>query len=218
MRELWKSFSVPIAVSGLGLLLVVVLAFAPLVGRTSVETAVAVPSPEASPVMTSQADPSALDDVQVAIAAQGQSLDSLSNRLRTLEKGITRLNMRLSKQERASEGLPDLGSDLATSRAQVAILNKAVPRMNGRLRDLTGRVDAFASLPADFARAEGQIAILNKAVPRINARLSNQRPVVEALPEIQRQVTMLEGQMRILNTAVPRLQARIRALRSEISP
>lgn len=217
MQPLLREYAVPFAVTCAGLVIALILGVAPMIQRASAPQAAAIPAPTVVAAASApQMDPSTFEALQATATAQAGTIDSLTNRVQTLEKGISRLNLRLVDQKDVLAGLGGLGPDVARTQLEIAILNKAVPRLNARLLDQRDTVARLEALSPTVSRSASEIAILNKAVPRLNAKVTTQRDAVDSLPELQRQVSFLEGQMRILNTAVPRLQARIKALQTEI--
>lgn len=175
MRQLWTSFSVPIMVSAIGLFLVLLLGVAPLVTRNAPAPKAAAPTPTAAPTVAASSDASAFEAMQRTLSQQAQALDSLSNQVRTLEKGITRLNTKLAAQSETTNGLAALGPDVARAQAEVAILNKAVPRINARLARQSDSVDMLPELSKKVAFIEAQMRILNAAVPRLQERIQSLR-------------------------------------------
>ncbi len=173
MRDLWTSFSVPITVSGIGLLLVILLGLAPLMGRNTPppQPAASAAAPAASPVVAAAPDPDGMAALQAALNQQSQAIDSLTNRVRTLEKGITRLNVRQADQAGAMDTLAALAPDVNRTMGEVAILNKAVPRLNARLTAQSNAVDGLPDLAQQVAFLEGQMRILNVAIPRLQSRI-----------------------------------------------
>lgn len=184
MRTVWQEYSVPIAVTCGGLVLAALLGIAPLIGRNAPAPAAAAPAStvQAAPVV--QADPDAMQAIEAALAQQAQALDSLGNRIQTLEKGITRMNQKVAGQGRALDGLSDVGADVARSQGELAILNKAVPRMNAKLQAQGDALESLAEMGPDVARSKGELAILNKAVPRMNIKLQAQGDALESLSEL----------------------------------
>ena len=170
-KNLWKSYSVPIAASGLGLLVALALGIAPLVQQSAPRPAAAAPAPTISADPGPQGNPSDLAALQSNLSAQTRALDSLANRLTTLEKGITRLNARVRAQGDQMDAMASVPGDLNRAMSEVAILNKAVPRINARLLTQTDAVETLPDLQRQLAFLEGQMRILNTAVPRLQSRI-----------------------------------------------
>lgn len=216
MQEIWKTFSVPIIVSLVGLVFVAGLGVAPLIGRNAPAPAQAAPAPQASPVVVAELDPGLAESLRADMARQAQALDSLTNRLTTLEKGITRLNQKLATQGDQLESLSDLPGQVNRLSGEAAILNKAVPRINARILDQAAAFEAVPAIQGQVGTLEGQMRIVNAAIPKINARVKAQSDLTQSVPEMRAQLATLEGQMRIINSAVPKMQARIVALREAL--
>ena len=170
-KDLWKSYSVPILASGLGLLVAIALGIAPLVQRPAPRPAAAAPAPTVSADPGPAANPSDLGALQSSLSAQTRALDSLGNRLTTLEKGITRLNARVRAQGDQMDAMASVPGDLNRAISEVAILNKAVPRINTRLLNQTNAVESLPDLQRQLVYLEGQMRILNTAVPRLQSRI-----------------------------------------------
>ena len=165
IKNLWTSFSLPIIVTGIGLLFAVGLGVAPLI-KADAQRPVSTPAP-----VSVESDPgpsggmSGFEAIQAQLATQEGALDSIGNRLTTLEKGITRINQRVTGQG----GRLDAMGDVVRLTNEVAILNKAVPRMNIRLAQQADFTEGLDDMARQIAVLEGQMRILNAAVPRLQA-------------------------------------------------
>jgi len=168
-KDLWKSYSVPIVASGLGLLVVLALGIAPLIQQSAPRPAAAAPAPTVSADPGPQGNPSDLAALQSSLSAQTRALDSLGNRLTTLEKGITRLNARVRAQGDQMDAMASVPRDLNRAISEVAIMNKAVPRIHNRLLNQTNAVEILPDLKCQLVFLEGQMRILNTAVPRLQS-------------------------------------------------
>lgn len=141
MQHYWKTYSVPITISAVGLLLAIVLGVAPLIGQgrnsQSADKAIGQIVDLNGTIEDLRVAQSAeIDALRQMITAQSTQISDLQNRNSNLDRAVTRTFQRARKNNEAVASLSDTNQRLSNLETQMDTLNSAVPRMSARIRAL----------------------------------------------------------------------------------
>lgn len=141
MQHYWKTYTVPITISAVGLLLAIVLGLAPLVGqnRNAQLTNDAIGqmtdlNGTLENLRATQSDE--IDALRQMINAQSAQISDLQNRNSNLDRAVTRTFQRSRENTDAVASLSGTTQRLSNLEAQMDTLNAAVPRMSARIREM----------------------------------------------------------------------------------
>jgi chromosome segregation ATPase len=176
MLHYWKTYTVPISISAIGLLLALILGLAPLIGRSD--------NSQTGTIALGQiADLNAvIDDAQAAqsgeidalrqmISAQSALISDLQNRNANLDRAVTRTFQRSRENADFIALLAGTNQRLGNLEAQMDTLNAAVPRVSQRTRTNADGLAELAGSGQRLGNLEAQMDTLNAAVPRMSARI-----------------------------------------------
>jgi chromosome segregation ATPase len=176
MLHYWKTYTVPISISAIGLLLALVLGLAPLIGQSNNSQPGDIALSQVADLNTAIEDARAaqlgeIDALRQIIAAQSAQISDLQNRNSNLDRAVTRTFQRSRENADLVASFANTNQRLSNLETQMNTLNAAVPRVSQRTRTNADSLAELAGSHQRLSNLETQMDTLNAAVPRMSARI-----------------------------------------------
>lgn len=176
MQQFWKTYMVPITVSGIGLFLALILGLVPLIGQSE-DTA-----PQQAALSATAKLTNAMEEIRVRnaaeiaelkkiVSAQAKTISGFENRLKNLDRGVKNTFFRSKKNKDLIGAMVDTTQRLSNLEVQMTTVNRAVENTFHRSKKNKDLIGTMAGTTQRLSNLEVQMTTLNRAVPRISGRI-----------------------------------------------
>ena len=219
MHPVVKEYKIPLSVTGVGLLIASILAFAPaLMAESETETLTKKNAADLQSLtetvesMTTELQ----QQMEEQLSAQSSAIDRLQNQVSILEKATGRMHI---KQSMILEPALEVANELPELKNNTGIrlinLEKAVKQMHQRQRTLTTKVDGVGEPQAPDSSMSLRISNLEKAIKNLHLRSVAQKQSSndDNLADLTGRLTSLEDASASI---APQLATRIATLEKRV--